>query len=417
MNQFYSFTFIVILFSQSTVFARPLPVENFKYKKEISISNKNGENQIIKVLLDEEFYKHSYYGDLRLTKGGEIIPYKIQNAEEISKFTEKLKPELLFTKKDELEIYVLELPKLPEGMSYSKLTVSSAYDYETSITLKLGDNPDKFSETKNVFLYKYGSQSSGEIDLGNTKYRYLRLEVETGSNLKFPSVTRSKENKNLYFERTHQIPSPILEENSVLFSFPNQNQSSFQTVKLSFEEKNWERYVTIRGKINKKEWETVFQGTINHTEKDGNFTEIPVSSPLSSEFTIQIEDGENETLHLKEVITVQPLEEILFFADNVSKDSLYTLYYGNPYQWAANFDPYTYPSEEDLREKTPISGKLGNEIQNPEFGYSLIYPPISGYITTTLFYLGILTLLFFIFSILKSKRLVVKETASVELSN
>ncbi|MGV3667531.1 MAG: hypothetical protein ACO1NV_15485 [Leptospira bouyouniensis] len=410
MNKFYQFTILLFLLSQSSLIARPLPVENFKYKKEISISQKNSENKIIKVLLDEEFYKHSFYGDLRLTKNGEIVPYKIRNAEEISKYTEKLKPELLFTKKDELEIYVLELPKLPEGMSYSKLTVSSAYDYETSITLKLGDNPDKFSETKNVFLYKYGTQSSGEIDLGNTKFRYVRLEVETGSNLKFPSVTRTKENKNLYFERTHQVTSPTLEESSVLFSFPNENQSSFQTLKLSFEEKNWERYITVRGKVNKKEWDTVFQGTINHTEKDGLFTEIPMSSPLSSEFTVQIEDGENETLHLKDVVTIQPLEEILFFADNLSNDTNYTLYYGNPYQWAANFDPYTYPSEDDLREITPTYAKLEKEVENPNFGYNLIYPPISGYITTALFYLGIFTLLFFIFSILKSKRLVVKET-------
>ncbi|WP_208720627.1 hypothetical protein [Leptospira jelokensis] len=403
------YSLITILFSVAMI-ARPLPIENFKYKKEITIQTKNPSNQIVRVLLDDEFYKHSYYADLRVTKNGEIVPYKIQNAEEISKYTEKLKPELLFTKKDDLEVYVLELPKLPEGMSYSKLTVSSAFDYETSITLKLGDNPDTFFETKNVFLYKYGSQTSGEIDLGNTKYRYVRLEAENGSNLKFPSVTRIKGNKNLYFEKVHPVPNPNLEENSVLFSFPNENQSSFQSLKLSFEEKNWERTITVRAKINKKEWDTVFQGTMNHRENEGTYTEIPISSPVNSEFTIEINDGENETLHLKEVITVQPLEEILFFTDTDSEVQNYVLYYGNPYQWTANFDPYTYPSSDDLREKTPIEAKLGKEMENPEFGYSLIYPPISGYLTTILFYLGIFTLLFFIFSILKSKRLVAKES-------
>ncbi|TGL19188.1 hypothetical protein EHQ46_15460 [Leptospira yanagawae] len=405
---FQIYSLITILFTVSIV-ARPLPIQNFKYKKEISIQTKNSSNQIVKVLLDDEFYKHSYYGDLRVTKNGEIVPYKIQNAEEISKYTEKLKPELLFTKKDDMEVYVLELPKLPEGMSYSKLTVSSDFDYETSITLKLGDNPNSFYETKNVFLYKYGSQTSGEIDLGNTKYRYLRVEVENGSNLKFPSVTRIKGNKNLYFEKIQPIPNPNLEENSVLFTFPNENQSSFQTLKLSFEEKNWERYITVRAKINKKEWDTVFQGTINHKENEGSFAEIPIVSPVNSEFTIEINDGENETLHLKEVITVQPLEEILFFTDSDTESQNYVLYYGNPYQWFANFDPYTYPSSDELREKTPIEAKLDKEIENPDFGYSLIYPPISGYITTILFYLGIFTLLFFIFSILKSKRLVAKE--------
>jgi|GEM_PF-4721464 len=410
MKTSYTISLLIILLTATNIFARPLPVENFKYNKDITLPSKMGESQIVKVLLDEEFYKHSFYGDLRLTLNGEIVPYRIQNAEEISKYTEKLKPDLLFTKKDEMEIYVLELPKLPEGMSYSKLTVTSSYDYETSITLKLGDNPDSFSETKNVFLYKYGSQTSGEIDLGNTKYRYVRLEVENGSNLKFPSVTRSKENKHLYFEKKHQVPNPLLEENAVLFSFPNENQTSFQKLKLSFEEKNWERMITVRGKINKKEWDTVFQGTINHDEKEGNFAEIPISSPLSSEFTIQIEDGENQTLHLKEVVTVQPLEEILFFADNLTKDSHYSLYYGNPYQWPANFDPYTFPSSDDLREKTPLEGKLTKEVENAEFGYNLIYPPMSGYITTGLFYLGIGTLLVFIFSILRSKRLVASET-------
>lgn len=411
MKSRYQICLLTSLLFTVSILARPLPVENFKYKKEITINSKNSSNQIVKVLLDDEFYKHSFYGDLRVTKNDEIVPYRIQNAEEISKYTEKLKPELLFTKKDDIEIYVLELPKLPEGMSYSKLTVSSAYDYETSITLKLGENPEKFIETKNVFLYKYGSQTSGEIDLGNTKYRYVRLEVENGSNLKFPSVTRIKENKNLFFEKSQTIPNPILEENSVLFSFPNENQSSFQTIKLSFEEKNWERYITVRGKINKKEWDTVFQGNINHKENDGTYTEIPISSPVSSEFTIQIEDGENDTLHLKEVITVQPLEEILFFRDTNEESQNYVLYYGNPYQWSANFDPYTYPSSEDTKETSPVEGKLGNEMENPEFGFNLLYPPISGYITSILFYLGIFTLLGFIFSILKSKRLAIKETA------
>lgn len=361
-------------------------------------------------MLDEDIYKHSFYGDLRITYNGDIVPYHIQNAEEIAKNTEKVKPELLFSKKDEMEIYVLELPKLPEGMNYTKLSVSSAYDYETSITLKFGDNPDQFVDSKTVFLYKYGNQSSGEIDLSGTKHRFLRLEAEPGSDLKFPNATRSKQNKNLYWEKSHAVTSPVLAENHCKFLFPNESQSAFQILKLEFEETNWERNITVRGKINKKEWETVFEGTVSHNKEDGVFSEIPLSRTINSEFEIEVYDGENETLHLTNAITVQPLEEIYFFANQDGTKEGYSLYYGNPYQWPADFDPYSYPSGDEIKNNEPKLANLLDESENPDFGFSILYPPVSGYIASGLFYVGIAALLYLLFSILRSKRSVLLET-------
>ncbi|MCW7492976.1 hypothetical protein ND861_08200 [Leptospira sp. 2 VSF19] len=404
---------ILLFFTITTqVTSRPLAIQNFKYKKELKISNNLSPNGVVKLMLDEDIYKHSYYGDLRLTYNGEIIPYHIQNAEEISKNTEKVKPELLFSKKDDLEIYVLELPKLPEGMNYTKLSVSSAYDYETSITLKLGDNPNQFTDSKSVFLYKYGNQTSGEIDLGNTKHRFVRLEAEPGSDLKFPSAFRAKQNKNLYYEKTHTVTDPVLTEDHCQFLFPNEPKSAFQILKLHFEEDNWERKVTVRGKINKKEWETVFDGTVTHNKSDGTYTEIPLSQTITSEFEIQIYDGENETLHLKEVISVQPLEEIYFYANADGSKDGYALYYGNSYQWPPSFDPYSYPSGEETKTPEVKMGTLLAESENPDFSFSILYPPISGYLATGFFYLGVLALLYLLFSILKNKRAVLTESES-----
>lgn len=394
----------------SQVSSRPLAVQNFKYKKDLKISGNISPNGVVKLMLDEDIYKHSFYGDLRIAYNGEIVPYHIQNAEEIAKNTEKVKPELLFTKKDDLEIYVLELPKLPEGMNYTKLSVSSAYDYETSITLKLGDNPDQFSDSKSVFLYKYGNQSSGEIDLSGTKHRFLRLEAEPGSDLKFPNATRAKQNKNLYWEKSHSVASPVLAENHCKFLFPNESQSAFQILKLEFEETNWERRITVRGKINKKEWDTVFEGTVNHNKEEGVFTEIPLSRTINSEFEIEVYDGENETLHLKNAITVQPLEEIYFFANNDGNKEGYSLYYGNPYQWPINFDPYSYPSGDEIKNNEPKLANLLKESENPDFSFSILYPPVSGYIASGFFYLGIAALLYLLFSIIRSKRSVLLES-------
>lgn len=404
---------ILLFFTITTqATSRPLAVQNFKYKKELKLTGNLSPNGVVKLMLDEDIYRHSFYGDLRLTYNGEIIPYFIQNAEEISKNTEKVKPELLFSKKDDLEIYVLELPKLPEGLNYTKLSVSSAYDYETSITLKLGDNPDQFVESKTVFLYKYGSQTSGEIDLGYTKHRFVRLEAEPGSDLKFPSAFRAKQTKNLYYEKTHTVADPVLAEDHCQFLFPNESKSAFQILKLQFAEENWERMVTVRGKINKKEWETVFDGTVTHKKSEGVYTEIPLSKTITSEFEIQIYDGENETLHLTNVISVQPLEEIYFFANAEGSKEGYALYYGNPYQWPASFDPFSYPSSEATKTNEVKLGTLLMESENPDFSFSILYPPISGYLATGFFYLGVLALLFLLFSILKSKRAVLTETES-----
>ncbi|MCW7457830.1 hypothetical protein ND856_09050 [Leptospira bandrabouensis] len=408
----YLLPILLFLAITTQVTSRPLAVQNFKYKKDLKISGNLSPNGVVKLMLDEDIYKHSFYGDLRLTYNGDIVPYHIQNAEEISKNTEKVKPEILFSKKDDLEIYVLELPKLPEGMNYTKLSVSSAYDYETSITLKLGDNPDQFTDSKTVFLYKYGSQTSGEIDLGNTKHRFVRLEAEPGSDLKFPSAYRAKQNKNLYYEKTHTVTDPVLAENHCQFLFPNEPKSAFQILKLRIEEDNWERNVIVRGKINKKEWETVFDGTVTHNKSDGVYTEIPLSQTITSEFEIQIYDGENETLHLKEVISVQPLEEIYFFANADASKEGYALYYGNPYQWPPSFDPYSYPSGEETKNAEVNRGTLLAESENPDFSFSILYPPISGYLATGFFYLGVLALLYLLFSILKSKRSVLTESES-----
>ncbi|EMY70075.1 hypothetical protein [Leptospira vanthielii] len=402
--------FFISITTQVT--SRPLAVQNFKYKKDLKITGNLSPNGVVKLMLDEDIYKHSFYGDLRITHNGEIVPYHIQNAEEISKNTEKVKPELLFSKKDDLEIYVLELPKLPEGMNYTKLSVSSAYDYETSITLKLGDNPDNFLDSKTVFLYKYGSQSSGEIDLGGTKHRFLRLEAEPGSDLKFPTALRAKQNKNLYYEKSHTVVNPILAEDHCQFLFPNESQSAFQILKLQFEEGNWERRVTVRGKIDKKEWDTVFEGTVSHNKSEGVYTEVPLSRTISSEFEIQIYDGENETLHLTNVVTVQPLEELYFFANVDGDKEGYSLYYGNPYQWPASFDSYSYPSGDELKNSEVKLGTLLPESENPDFSFSILYPPISGYLASGFFYLGVAALLFLLFSILRTKRSVLLESES-----
>ncbi|MCW7481381.1 hypothetical protein [Leptospira kanakyensis] len=412
MKTKYLLPILFISVISSEVVSRPLAVQNFKYKKDLKISGSLSPNGVVKLTLDEDVYKHSFYGDLRVTHNGEIIPYHIQNAEEISKNTEKVKPDLLFSKKDEMEIYVLELPKLPEGMNYTKLSVTNSYDYETSVTLKLGDNPDQFLDSKSVFLYKYGNQSTSEIDLGGTKHRFVRLEAEPGSDLKFPSAFRAKQNKNLYWEKSHSVTNPELAENLCKFSFANEGQSAFQILKLEFEEGNWERQVTVRGKVDKKEWETVFEGTVSHNKGEGVYSEIPLSKTISREFEIQIYDGENETLHLKNVITVQPLEEIYFFANQEGSKDGYALYYGNPYQWPGNFDPYSYPSGDEIKNNDPKTATLLQETENPDFSFSLLYPPISGYIATGFFYLGVAALLFLLFSILKTKRSVLTESES-----
>jgi hypothetical protein len=355
------------------------------------------------VELDEEIFKNSYSNDLRVSYRDQIVPYMRTRSKETFKDIDKIKPKLIFEKKEinsGMDVYVLELPTLPEGYVYSNLSINNPINYETSISIYLGDNPKDWSELKSQFFYKYEDQGTKEFNLGETKYRYIRIESNIGGMLEFPYVTKSKLGKNLYFQSEISIPNFHQEEGITEYNFPNEKRVFFQRMILETKETNWERRILIRAKKDKKNWDTAFDQVVRSV--NSSKTEIPLYFQAEGEFSIQIYDDENQNLSLKNLTLLQPKEDLYFYLPESADLSKFQLYYGNPYQWAPNFDTFSIPTKDEINFGF-YGAKLSAEIQNPNFSWSFVQPPISGYMATFLFYFGIFILLFLIRSILKSK--------------
>ncbi|MDF3819418.1 hypothetical protein P3G55_05885 [Leptospira sp. 96542] len=402
----FTYTMTIILLSNFSfgigLYARPIKKENYLYQKKIVVANPK-ERGVAKLRLDEETYKNSYYGDLRIAKNGEIVPFVRTISKEVSKNTEKIKPKQIFAKKGKKkDTYVLELPELKEDFVYTHLSITNPYNYENNINIYLGDEPDNWSESKSAFLYRYELLESDDIALGDTTHRFIRIEASAGAELKFNSVTKKKKSKNLYWEKTFEVQNPILTEDSCQYFITNQAGSPFQKLKLKFEEPKWERMITIRSHTNGKEWKEVHSGLIVSNTNVSKEIELNLSETVSDDFEITIYDGENETIHLQSIQSLQPKEDIFFYLNPDTNEDEYILYYGYPYAKYPSFDPYSIPSQTEMDEKT-IQTELGAESKNADFGYSILYPPISGFVATGLFYLGLLMLFYFIWSIVKIK--------------
>lgn len=403
MNQRFKTILVSILIFSVPVVARPIAEENFKFIKQIKFENGKPTNRVVKVELDEEIFKNSYSNDLRVSYRDQIVPYTRTRSKESFKDIDKIKPKLIFEKKEinsGMDVYVLELPALPEGYVYSNLSINNPINYETSISIYLGDNPKDWSELKSQFFYKYEDQGSKEFNLGESKYRYIRIESNIGSMLEFPYVTKSKLGKNLYFQSEISIPNFHQEEGITEYNFPNEKRVFFQRIILETKETNWERRILIRAKKDKKNWDTAFDQVVRSV--NSSKTEIQLYFQAEGEFSIQIYDDENQNLTLINITLLQPKEDLYFYLPESADLSNFQLYYGNPYQWAPNFDTFSIPTKDEI-DFGSYRTKLSAEIQNPNFSWSLVQPPISGYMASFLFYFGIFILLILIRSILKSK--------------
>ncbi|TGL59646.1 hypothetical protein EHQ58_07830 [Leptospira ognonensis] len=383
---------ILVCFSLSLP-ASPFKAETYKFLKEVTIKNipKGEENsRVTKLSLDEEIFLNSFYGDLRLIADGTPIPYIRKNVILKNKSEETIETTQLINKREnEQRILVLELPKLPKDHVYTSILASSEGNEEATLQVSTGASPDTMSFSTESLVYTYSDQPQNRIKIGPTKHRFVRITYPVGSNFRFEMATREKIQSNAYFTKEIEKVEGIKTEDKVVYSIENPVRSPFSNLKLYFKESKFERDLKIEHFKNGKQWETVFDAKVSHSDSDDPDLFLSLNQMISNNYRITITNGENPPLHLTNLTQLQAKEELIFYLPNVEFNTL-KLYYGNRYARNPDFDPNLLPND---RDETAMNASIGPAIENPDFGFSLVEPPISGYVANGLFYLGIFILL------------------------
>ncbi|GBF48702.1 hypothetical protein LPTSP4_02020 [Leptospira ryugenii] len=383
---------ILFLICNLSLLASPFQEKNFRYLKDIEPpKTQDTQGKVVSILLDDEIYLHSFYEDLRIVSGGQLIPYIRRELKQTKSTPEKIEPKLLFKKKDKTEtIYVLELPKLPKDFVYTELELSSEEKYEAELTVSTGQNPNALTDSQTLNAYSYGEEAQNVFNIGPTKNRFVRVAVKGNEPIKFTSVSRERVGSNQVWSKEISEFNLTASSEKTTYTISNISKSPFNKIKLKFEEQKLNRYIEIEEFFNEKEWQLVFSGNIDYNQEENPDFEINFDRMVYSTYRIHIFTGDNPLVHLKSLTQTKAKEELLFFLPESSSPEL-KIYYGNRYSRFPEFDTYLLPEENsESMERLQISPQK----ENSEFGYSLIEPPISGYVASALFYIGLLALSF-----------------------
>ncbi len=383
--------FLSVVFS-FPVLAAPFNIKNYKFQKDVklnSTSNTEDSQKIARILLDEELYKNSFYGDLRLTANELPVPYR-RNPVKVKNQTEETVEvtKVINKREDNQRTVVLELPKLQKDYVYTSITaIQEGYD-EASIQVSTGTTPDQMSSQMEVFLYSYSDKPNNTIKIGPTKHRFVRIVMSSTSQIKFESATKEKIQTNAYFSKEAEKIEEERIEDKMIYSISNPNRTPITDLKLNFKDSKFERELKVEHFKNGKKWEVVFDSRVSFGDADDPNVYLPLNEMISNDYRITITNGENPPLTLTKVTELQTKEELVFFLpENASEIKLY---YGNRYARDPDFDPFLIP-ETNLEPNTTAS--LSEGIENPDFSFSIVEPPVSGYIANAIFYLGIIVLL------------------------
>jgi hypothetical protein len=392
--------YLCILIFTFPLMSAPFSEKNYKFQKEVkgnfSSERSDGEH-VTKLLLDDEVFLNSSYGDLRLLAGEVMIPYIRQSVKIRSRGEEQAEvKQLLKKKEDEKTVYVLELPSLPKDHVYTSINVSQDGLYEANLQVSTGTSPDSMSFSKEVFIYSYSEKPQDKIEIGPTKHRFVRVVSPYSTNLRFESVNFEKIQANAYYSK--EIGEVVGERkgDQVVYLVENQARSPFTHLKLYFEEPKFERELKIEEFKNERKWETVFESKVFHAKEDDPDLFLSLGVRVASTYRITVTNGENPPLHLQKLTQLQAKEELVFFLPQAA-DAGIKLFYGNRYAKNPDFDPNFLPTDQEAK----LSLTLSAQEENPNFGFSLVEPPVSGYIANGLFYLGVILLLGIGFKIYK----------------
>ncbi|MCB1141125.1 MAG: DUF2339 domain-containing protein [Leptospiraceae bacterium] len=381
------------LISNSSLSAESFQKNSYHFYREILSEKPISEGYGI-LPLDREIQSRSGFYDIRIIKSGKQIPYIRRNKISAIGKSGESKVQILFNDStEEKSIFLLKLPNLPEDSIYNQLYISNSDNFEASINYKSGDSTENLIHFNSASVFKYyDNQIQNGIKL-SPKDMFVRLEITPPGDYNFDRITYMESRMPEEF-KTEINPDDLdiknnPDTNSTIIYVPNESNQPFSKIKFEFQEKSFSRSAIIYEWIHDGKEFNVKQ-TLSLTHKSD---EYELNYPIKSSWKLEINNSDNQPLNLKKLTLIHPEEEIIFYIspNDINEGESMHLYYGNKY---ASIPVYDFNFSRESNSVPMQIFKLGDEIQNPDFSYSITEPPVSSWIIRGFFYLGLILLLF-----------------------
>ncbi len=351
--------------------------------------------------LDETTLVNSRGPELRVTLGGRLLPHLRREIPVTAGAGRRVAPKVVYERRlREGRVYVLKLPAAPAGQEYAALAIESEGGFESGVHVSASEDPESWNPIGYYSLYRYSNEAKRSLRIRPGQAEYLRLEFE-GANqaFSFPYAELQSSNRSetymleLGAAQIRQDYNADLGASVYYFTVPGGRTA--ESLTLRFKETRFRRQAQLEAfDPEAREYMSLGAAVLSRRgPEDANSVQTVDLGRVSGEVKISILNQDDAPLTLESAAATGPLEEIVFRTPGPDEmpetnDALLRLYYGTEYVSAPEYDIQLSPEDEDRT----VSLKLGSEIQNEEFAYALLEPPVSVWILRALFLAGLLGL-------------------------
>lgn len=364
-------------------------LESFHYYKELSGFSPTVKERYGRVALDEDINRYSGQNDLRVAWNGNALPHFTRPILQDPKRNVRMQPKVLFSEeKEESSTYVLELPEPPKGAYFTRLEMDSQREFQTSIDVEQGDDPDHFFSTGSRNVYRYSAERKNN-EISVTK-RFVRISTHIPGTFFFPAVYAS-------FEKIFEYSLPIAPEElrtttdsdiqASVYYYNNTFRRKIKKLIFKFKETAFDREIKIYSMDpDTKSFREEVSATLKRSANTGAENTIEFQSTAAESLKIEIMNGDDAPLTLLSLEAKIPAEEMIFLLpENAADGGNLRLYYGNIYAFTPAYDIQT--TFEEGSSVLPLTA--GPHTANDQFAYSIIEPPLSIWIIRAIFFLGL----------------------------
>ncbi len=348
---------------------------------------------------DADLARYAGSNDIRIVAGGAALPYFTRGMQSAAKLKGSLKPQVVFEESDrEGSTYVLKLPEPPAGTEYTAIETASEGDYEAGVLISTGREAGRWETAEHRSIFKYSSDKYTSIKFHSGDNRYVRLRFDSRLKFAFPSAfyapisTRSEYELDIPPERLTRDHDS--DRGGSVYYYANEGKHKIIRLALRFSDGRYTRIMEVRVlNPGTKEYDFFMSTGLSRRSGDPDVQIIDFHRTVATAIKLVILDRDNAPLNLISMKAYIPREEIVFELptdDNEKTGPVppVRIYYGNPYAGQPGYDiADTFDASLGAMRLQP-----GPQIKNPDFGYSIVEPPLSTWIIRLLFIAGLLGL-------------------------
>lgn len=364
--------------------ASPFKPSTYKYLKTIETKSEPG---IYSLKIDEDVFINSNYADLRIVNSeNQLVPY-IRRSIEKQRSENSLSFKQIYKKRTENSlVLVVFVEEIPKDQKITSLQINGGDTFESSVSIQTSNNSQDWGSSFSASVSNYdSSKESAILNIPNSRSSYYRLEFFSTADFSVKKVlSRENETQEKLIFSVPEFETEKTEwDNGILYK-PKLENIAFNRVYLKFKEPSFRRRIEINAfdPITKK-FKILVDSFVSKEENDEDVLTIGLPEVASKKWKFTIYNDDNKPLELESIQVGLTSEEILF---EKKEGETLKLYYGNAFANLPLFDELFLDSIRKVESREALKAKLLQQQENPEFGYSLFEPPLSGKILTGMFY-------------------------------